>query len=239
MNENNWGKQIFLNLRKILYLFYNPSKVFKDIIQEPSFLIPLIIAIIIQSCFIIFTSDIKNNDDLIILKSQNASQEKIELAQSQINDPAKFYLLPLVPINILLSWALWAGIVYIIGNKVMHGNSRFNQIYSIIAWSSIIGIELDMFINMILILIKNTTIGVNTSFVLFLTQSGAVDKTTFLYNFLSELKFFSIWHVILLTIGLKILYDFSKKKSFILSLFVLMPYAIIISLFHVISKVFF
>lgn len=188
---------------------------------------PFIITTIANLLLVILTMNIKLNDKLVLMKQNYLSEKQIGIIQAEMNNYHKYLILPLIPLSIIISWIIISYIFNIIGDKLTKKGVEFSKIFSITAWSSLIGMALDYIINLILILISGTTHGVTTSMAILLHTPTIGQKLYKNYQILSEIKFLTIWQLILIIVGLSILYNISKKKSIMIVLAIWLPFIII------------
>jgi hypothetical protein len=83
---------------------------------------------------------------------------------------------------------------------------------ALVSWSSLIGI-ISMVINIVLILSKGTSQGVTVSLAAFLPAAPLGEAPPILNRFLSKFDPFTIWQMVLWTIGVSVMYKFTMKKS--------------------------
>ena len=234
MSFEDTKKKEMSALERSFGIFFIPKKTFESINRKPTFIVPFIITTVVIIIFSVSTMDIRIKDKIAKMKAYNIPQEQIELAESDIGNPTKYYIIPFIPVSIFMNWAIWSGLIFFVGNKLMKGNVKFEKIYSAIAWSSLIGISCDNLIRMIIILLKGTTHGITTSLAIFLPTPQIGHGYPIIYKILSEFNLFTIWQIILMIIGFTIIYNFNKKKSAILTLSVWAPLILIKVALHVI-----
>lgn len=223
MNSEDTESKEIGSLGRIVSIFFSPRKVFRSINQKPTYLVPFLIATVIVIISMVFTIDIRIKDKIAKMEAWNLPQERIEITKSDIGSPTKYYIIPVITISIFMNWAILAGILFFIGNKLMKGDVKFEKIYSAVAWSSLIGISLDNLVRMIIILLKGTTHGVTTSLAILLPTPVLSQKVPVIYRILSEINLFTIWQMILLIFGFTIIYSFNIKKSTTLVLSIWAP----------------
>jgi hypothetical protein len=115
------------------------------------------------------------------------------------------------PVGILLFWAIFTGILLFCGNTIMGGDGKFKKVFSVVAWSSLIGLVGNI-LRTLLTVSKGTSQGVSTSLAVML-PTPAWGQKTFLYRVLERFDLFAIWELIIWIIGLAVIYRFTTKKS--------------------------
>jgi len=105
-----------------------------------------------------------------------------------------------------------SGIFLFAGNTILGGSSRFWTLFSMIGWSSMVGM-LGGLLNTVLVLMKKTAHGVTTSLAMLLPTPNVGEKPSALYRLLSQFDLFMIWQVALWIIGLSVLYKITKGKA--------------------------
>jgi hypothetical protein len=210
INKDIINTNIFI---KIIYLFCKPYRIFKIIDKKPNWITPFIIVTVLYILYHIFTFDIKLEDKINKMQIKNIPQERIETVQAKMGSFEKYYLIPLIPLGVILVWTMYALIFDLLGKKIIQKDIEFIKIYSIIAWSSIIGMGLDKIIVTLLALYKGTLHGVNTSLVKIFPTPSLGQELSLVYLIFSEINIFTIWQVFLLIIGFSIIYNTHSKKS--------------------------
>jgi hypothetical protein len=203
---------------RILGVFTAPGETFASLDKKPTWLVPFIIMIAAVTVMQVLTSDIAIRDRTQTvtarMEARGATPDQIENAQNSMQKGAKFGYVS-APIVILVMWLVMAGVLLFGGNIIMGGSSSFKKMLSLVSWSSLIGI-VAMLVMTPLILSKQTTVGVTTSLAAFLTPPTPEAPPTALYRLLSKFDVFTVWQMILWTIGISVFYKFSVKKSALL-----------------------
>jgi hypothetical protein len=99
--------------------------------------------------------------------------------------------------------------LFFVFNVLMGGDSTFRRNFSVYCYSSLIAIP-SMIVKFPLIMTKGD-LNVQTSLALLLSPDA---KDTFLYRVLSSFDIFTVWQVVLVSIGMGVVYKYSTKKAF-------------------------
>jgi hypothetical protein len=102
-----------------------------------------------------------------------------------------------------------AAVLFFIFNVLLGGDSSFRRVFSVYCYASLVAM-LGMIVRFPLIMTKGD-MNVQTSLALLLSPNA---KDSFLYSVLSSFDVFSIWQVILVSMGLGVIYKYSTKKAF-------------------------
>ena len=196
---------------KVVGIFTSPRETFESIDQKPTWFIPFLIVVIISIVLQYFTMDIRMKDGIAMMEAREIPVEQIEARQSWMDGPMKYIGFAAVPVGVLIVWAIISGILLFGGNTVMGGESKFKKVFSVVAWSSLIGLVGEI-LKTFLILSKGTTRGVVTSLAI-LVPTPELGQSSFLHRLLSQFDLFSIWGMVLWIIGLSVVYRFTMKKS--------------------------
>jgi hypothetical protein len=146
---------------------------------------------------------IKDNDKI----PEEQKQVIIEKMTEKAHPPVwQLFLAPLGTIVVLI---VVAGILFFVFNVILGGDSSFRRVFSVYCYSSLIGVPA-MIVKYPLIMLKKD-LNVQTSLALLLS---AESKNSFFYSLLSSFDIFTIWQLILVSMGMGILYKYGTKKAF-------------------------
>lgn len=197
---------------KVFNIFFEPKKVFESLKIKPAWLIPFIIVAVIGIGFFYYTypyimqqqvERIKDNDKI----PEEQKQRIIETMTERDRPPA--WQLGIAPIGTFVVFVLVAAVLFFVFNVLLGGDSVFRKVLAVYAYSSLIAIP-EMVVKFPLIMMKKD-LNVQTSLALILSADS---KDTFLYSALSSFDVFTLWQVILVSIGMGVMYRYSTKKAF-------------------------
>jgi len=200
-------------------IFMSPRETFDSIAQKPTWLVPFIIATILAIVVNLAIMDIAIKDRIAAIEARGMSGEQIERVQSVMQGGMKYVSVVLTPVGFLVVWSVLAGVLLLGCNTIMGGETKFKNIFSVVAWTSMVT-TLGGIIHAFLIVSKGTSQGVSTNLSLFLPLPGIEQDPSILYRFLSKFDLFVVWQLILWIIGLAAVSRLTVKKSaaFVLSL---------------------
>ena len=197
---------------KIINLFFEPKKVFESLKIKPTWLVPFIIVAMlgIGSFYFTYPLMMKQQVEKIRENEKIPDEQKqmiIEKMTEQNHPP--LWQLPFAPVGVIVVFAIVSAVLFFVFNVLLGGDSTFRRVFSVFCYSSLIGIP-SMVVKFPLTMMKQD-LNVQTSLALLLSADS---KDTFLYRVLSGFDIFTLWQVILISIGMGVLYSYTTKKAF-------------------------
>ncbi|MBN1895072.1 YIP1 family protein [bacterium] len=199
-------------LGRLTGIFTSPKQVFQSIDRKPTWLVPFLVTCIVAVALQFLLMDIGMKDQLARYEAQDLPAEQMERIEQGMQGPMKYISLPFIPIGTLVVWLVVGGLLLLGSNSILGGNATFKKMFSLVAWTSLIGI-LGGILKSILIYMKGTTRGVTTSLATLLPTPELGETPSILYRLLSKLDLFTIWQLALWVIGLSVINKFDNKKS--------------------------
>lgn len=199
-------------LSRIIGVFSSPRETFESIDRKPTWLVPFLVVVIFTIVLQFLAMDIGIKDRMAMMEARDVPAQQIEAARAQAAGPLKYVGIAVTPVVILVVWAVLAGIFLFAGNTVMGGESKFKKVFSVMAWSSLIGI-IGGILKTFLIMSKGTSRGVVTSLAILLQTPQAGQSPSILYRFLNRFDLFTIWTMVIWIIGMAVIFRFTTKKS--------------------------
>lgn len=201
--------------QQIVKVFTDPITFFQHLRDNPTWLLPLILIILMSIAFASITKDqMLEYRKQMILDSEKIPEEFKDQSIDQIENmtPTAYYVQTVLgsTIGIVIIYAIGAGLFLVVGNFFLGGKATFKQMFALFTWANMVSI-VEMLVKMLLILQKNS-VEVYTSLALLM---GPAKSKTFLFQLLNAVDIFAIWKVILWAIGFGIIYRFSAKKSYV------------------------
>ncbi len=210
-------------ITKTTHLITDPQSLFENLRSHPDWLIPLIIAILVTIAFAFSISDVmfEYQKEAIYENSLIPEEFKdVAIEQMENKTPLRRNIETAVGglVQVFLVYLIGAGAFLLVGNFFMGGQAKFKQMFSLFSWVGLIGV-LEMALKLPLILSKGS-IHVYTSLAIFIDLA---DKKTALFSLLNAVDVFMIWKVILWSIGMSAIYQFSRAKGYtaVISLYVI------------------
>jgi len=199
-------------LSRIGNLFFDPVKTFRSLDVKPSWLWAFIIVAVVAliSSQLLYSLTIK--EQLARISSlPNISAEQLEVTKGRMMNPTNRIISTVAtPIGVLLMLLVVSAVLYFVFSILLGGNSSFKRVLSVYTYSSLIAIP-SAIVTIPLAFAKGTA-KISLSPALLLSAEKA---ETFLGSFLSQFGFFALWQYILVSVGLSLVYKFSKGKSFV------------------------
>ena len=204
----------------MLDIFLTPGRTFSRLKEKPTWLIPLIIALVFNMLFVFVTSHYidwgkQRQAALERMRERNVPQEQIDKATEGMDkfysSPAMRYGMPVVSalfIGILA--ALFLAVIYNISLPLFGGTSDFKRTWAIVCNASLVAVPAAI-VRGLLVLLKRSS-EVTTS--LLMAAPGL--KQPFLKALLSQLDIFDFWKFLLIAIGLKVVFGVKNSKSYTL-----------------------
>jgi hypothetical protein len=219
---------------RIVGVFFEPSKTFRDIAERPTWIVPMILVILAVMGIItaesqhigwdrIFRHQMETNSRL---QQMPADQREQTLAMQEKFASVGGYVFALigVPVSDLIIAAVLLGIA----GGLMGGGMRFKQVFAVVSYSGLPGV-LTAILTVVVIFLKNPD-DFNMQNPLAFNLGAFMDPNTsskFLYSLAGSLDLFVLWMIVLMATGLKA--AAGKKLTFTGALVaVLLPWAIVV-----------
>jgi hypothetical protein len=218
---------------RLVGVFFEPGKTFRDIAQRPSWIVPmilLIVAVIGTTAVIsqrigwerIFRHQMETNSRF----QQMSAEQKEQTLAVQMKFASLGYVGAFVgvPVYDLVAAAVLLGIA----GGLMGGGMRFKQVFAVVCYSGLPGV-ISAILTIIVIFLKNPD-DFNMQNPLAFNVGAFMDPTTaskFAYSLASSLDLFIFWTILLMATGLKA--AAGKKLTFTGALVaVVLPWAVLI-----------
>lgn len=200
---------------RIVGVLFSPSQTFADIARKPDWVVPLLLLLVVSyiSVFTITGKVDFNSAYREQMEAQHMPADQQERAMRFASAIGKsvMYVAPFLGIGGLVV----AAALMFLGLRMVGGQLTFLQALSVTAYAwmphvlaGIIGIVVGMTRKTIGVEELQTLVHSNPAFLVHMKTNPM------LFNFLSSLDLFTVWVIVLLTIGLAIAGKVSKAKSF-------------------------
>jgi hypothetical protein len=199
-------------LENLVGVFMAPKETFQALDKKPTWWVPFLIVVIASMAMAFLTADINIQDTIAKMQAQERPQEVIDRVAEATQGFAKYAGLVAIPIVTLVILAALSGILWFGGNILMGGNTTFKKIFSLVCWTSLVGMVGGL-VQTAWVIFKETRLGVTTSPAAFLPTPELSAKPSLLYSVLSKFDVFTIWSLVLWIVGLSVLYRFGTKKA--------------------------
>ncbi len=197
-------------LTKLVLLFTNPAKLFANLKLYPDWLIPIIIIIVcsIGSAWI--------NQDLIkqrqidkISKWEQVPDEQREAAIQKTEESGIISTTVGITVFTFVIFLFVSLLFWVSGNFVFGGSAKFVSVLSVYTWGSLTFIPEEI--------IKTILRGVRSTYDVYSSLALLMDpeqSKTVLFKLANAIDIFSIWRLFLWGLGLSIIYNFTRGKSY-------------------------
>ncbi len=195
---------------RLMGVFFEPTKTFKDIAERPGFWAPLILVIVVSLVFIALFGQHVGWERMLrhqMELSPRAAQLPPDQREAQIAAGAKFapigtyaFILVIFP----LFYLLWAAVLLAIVKGMMSAPVRLKQLYAILWYASLPGVIMAAL--SIAVMYMKPPDDFNLQNPLVFNPAAFMDQATtskFVYSIAAALDLFSLWKLVLIAIGLK------------------------------------
>jgi hypothetical protein len=201
-------------------VYLSPSRAFSRLKEKPTWLIPLIIALVFNMLIAFLSAryvDWDKQRQLAVdrMRERNMSEEQIQKATEGMDkfysSPVMRYGMPAVSaLFVSIIGVLFLAVVYNVSLPLLGGSSDFKRTWAIGCNASLIAVP-SAIVRGVLVLLKRSA-EVTTS--LLLAAPGL--KHGFLSVVLARIDIFAIWQLILCAIGLNVIFGLKGSKSYLL-----------------------
>lgn len=199
---------------KLIRVFTDPATVFENVRLQPDWLLPLLITLVISVGFSLVTQDLMLDFQKEAIYENSLIPEELKdtaIEQMENKSPMRLNIESIggSVINIFVVYLIAAGAFLVVGNFILGGKASFKQLFSLVSWTGLIG-GLELLVKLPLALSKGS-LHVYTSLALLMDLS---QKKTPLFMILDAIDIFTIWKIVLWSMGMSIIYQFSKAKGY-------------------------
>jgi len=219
---------------RIVGVFFEPSKTFKDIAERPTWIVPMILVILAIMGVTTAMSQRIGWDRILRhqmetnsrLQQLPADQREQSLALQEKFASVGGYVFAVVGVPVVD--LIMAAVLLGIAGGLMGGGMRFKQVFAVVSYSGLPGI-VSAILTVLVIFLKNPD-DFNMQNPLAFNVGAFMDPNTaskFMYSLASSLDLFVLWTILLIATGLKA--AAGKKLTFTGALVaVLLPWAVVV-----------
>ncbi|MCK4234250.1 YIP1 family protein [candidate division WOR-3 bacterium] len=198
-------------MKKIIDLYFSPVETFKKLNEKPDWVIPVVLTLIVALIFtmIALPKVIIPEQSKRIMEMEQLTEEQREAASAGLGGIKPYITTPIAVtisfffIVFVKSW-LFFMIFMLFGSRTI-----FKKVLAIVSYSFLIGIP-ESIVKSSMMLIKKST-QVYTSIALLVPN---LDFKSPFFKVLNRIDIFTIWNLILISLGFTIIYGMGKKKAF-------------------------
>lgn len=204
-------------MSKIINIFISPIKVFTAVKEKPDWVLPFIVVLVVVALSALAAvSASRGNEEAMarqeeMMRDRGMSEEQIEQAMNISQGP-----LPMIFGSI--GGAIFVAITLVLFTLILHvfiplfgGMSGFPRIFSVVCYAALV--SLPGAILRVIIMFITKSLFVATSLALF---APAIEKTSFLWQFLNGFDFFVFWEMVLVAIGISVTNEIKRTNAYIL-----------------------
>jgi len=220
-----------LYLKRIISVFWEPSKTFSSIKERVSwldFLIPFLVVVIVSLATIPYVTPIAVKEQVARIEKSDKIPEsrKEEIIERIESNPVGVRSYIISPIVIGVSILITALLIQLVANFILGGEVKFLSAVAIYSYANLVGV-LGYLVKVPLMVSRGTT-KVYTSLAVFLEPSG-----TFIFR-----DVFTVWKVLLIGFGVGIFTGVKPSKAISVMLVAWLVLALILAGLSSLSPVF-
>jgi|GEM_PF-519033 hypothetical protein len=201
-----------------LNVLFSPGAAFRKLKEKPAWIIPFVIVVlVVLAVTAVGVSKMDYADVKVraeeMMRNQGLAEEQIqqrlEASDKIMNNPVTKYALPLVVVlfNTALGMVIVALILMLMVPLLGGAKGNFVLGLVVVAHAGMVRV-LAAIVRLILLMLRGAE---NTMTSLALVVPNVKG---FLYHFLSRVDVFTIWEIILIALGMKIVYDLKDNRSY-------------------------
>jgi hypothetical protein len=191
-------------------IFLAPRNYFLKLREKPLFVIPLIIILIFTLIQTYVANRYTKVSEIIKrMEERGATPEQIERVEGFLKRPTRL-IISLVSASIFtLIFLLIIALIFNFSLTLLGIEGNFEKTLAVVCGAGLVS-AFGSLIRSIIIILRQSPF-VTTSLALFLPKNSGL-----LFRFLSRFDFFTIWQIILIALGLKIVFDIKGNKTYYL-----------------------
>ncbi len=196
-------------IKKIISIFWEPSTTFNALEKQVTafdIILPLLLVTIVAWISTPFSTPIALNEQKeTITQSDHFSQLPEDQQQKMLermDAGGKVGAYVGSPIFVTLSSLVLAAVLIFAGNFILGGDRKFTELWAVAAYGGLIDIVASAV--KVPLMVQKNTMKIYTSLAIFMDESSG-----FFYQLMTKLDIFTLWKVVVFSIGLSVLY---RKK---------------------------
>lgn len=206
-------------IQRIVGVLFSPTETFEDIVRRPNIVAPLLLIVILgylTTAVIMPKMDFSTmrEQQAEAMRKQNPNMSEEQMAQMERITSASVKVMSWVFPLLFIVWYLIIAGVLLLAFRLMGGEGNFAQAFAITLYSWI-PMVLFSILTAIIVLARGSFDPVTAATLVKSNPAFLVDMKAnpVLYSLLSSIDLFTIWMLILLTIGFSVMSKLSKAKS--------------------------
>jgi hypothetical protein len=201
----------------LMNIFWSPTKVFSDLREKPRWVVPFVIIVIWIALTASFTVLITQGSPETLarqeemMRGRGMNEEQTEQAIQVAKGPILVIAGGIGGAFVFAIRLLLFALILNLFIPLFAGASSFKKVFAVVSFSALVTIP-GTILRLILMAITRTPF-VTTSLAIFAQN---MERTSFLYGFLSAFDLFVIWEMALVALGISITNEFKRMNAYIL-----------------------
>ncbi len=204
-------------LDRLVGVFFSPRKVFEYLRVKPDIWLPLILIALITIGVSFSVYDIALDQQIEkIEQNDRIPDEQKDLILNRIEESRSgtkriVSNLVIAPVSTILGYLIVAAFFLFLGNIILGGKASFAQVFSVYLYAQLIPVILGSIVKTP-IWVSQQSLSATTSLSALLPADMA---NSMLYRLLSNFDIFTIWFLIVFSLGFAVVYRFSQLKGYL------------------------
>jgi hypothetical protein len=204
----------------MLDIYVAPGRAFARLKEKPSWLIPIIIALLFNMLFVLVSSNYvdwekQRQTAIERMRERNMSEEQIQKSTEGMekfySNPALRFGVPMVSaLFVTVIAALFLAVIYNVSLPLFGGTGDFKRVWAIVCNASLVAVPATVVRGLLVLLKKSAEVSTG------LLAAAPGIKQPFLKGLLAQLDIFDFWKFLLIAIGLKVVFGLKGSKSYTL-----------------------
>ncbi|MFH0778579.1 MAG: Yip1 family protein [Candidatus Eisenbacteria bacterium] len=198
-----------------LRVLFSPAEVFEELNRRPRWLVPLVICVLLAviSSWILIPS--------VILPAQREALEQRGMTEEQLEaagvwlEGNRALIIGIVSAVVVtcLMFVVVAGVFHLVCGVLLQGKANFVRTFAVVAYSQMVMLP-EVIVKLPIQMITKKQ-EVQTSLALLLDKNASESLGyRLLYQFVSQVEIFTLWKILLISMGLSVVFKFSRRKGY-------------------------
>lgn len=193
-------------VNRIIGIFTSPRATMDDIVARPSWVLPLLLAVVMAGLSGYLLKDLIVDQALEgMVREGKMTQEQMDATVPWIEYSALIAPIVVTPIIYLIL----GGVFIFVGNVILGGEAKFKTAFSVLCWSGVITL-LSSLVTIPLMLARGDMVSPTS-----LAFLAGDDKESPLFFLFSQIDLFYIWWLTIVGVGFAAVYKLANQKGII------------------------
>ena len=195
---------------RIIGVFFEPKKAFEDIVQQPRWIVPLVVILVASLAFVAVYTQHVGWERMVRQQMANSSRtqqltpEQREQGVATGTRIAPVFAYGGIILGVPISYLIMAGVLLGIGAGIMSAPVKFKQVFAVVCYSGLPGVVFSLLAIVVMFLKNPDDFNIRNPLVF---NVGALmdeqSSSKFLYSLATSIDVFSFWMIFLIATGLK------------------------------------